>query len=78
VVNKELRVPSEEVCQRGAPFVGLKSILLVDPNPRQLLTSARQLVAAAGQLLLLLEQFEPSCKPLFTCSGLVVGQVSLL
>src|SRR5216683_8019218 len=46
VVDEELRAPSEEVCQRGAPLVGLESILLVDPNPRQLLPPPRQLVAA--------------------------------
>jgi hypothetical protein len=42
VVDEELRAPSEEVCQRGAPFIGLESVLLVDPNPRQPLTSPRQ------------------------------------
>ncbi|HYY31782.1 MAG TPA: hypothetical protein VE860_27805, partial [Chthoniobacterales bacterium] len=30
VVDEELRAPSEEVCQRGAPLVGLESILLVN------------------------------------------------
>jgi hypothetical protein len=45
VVDEELRAPSEEICQRGAPFIGLESVLLVDPDPRQLLTSPRQLVA---------------------------------
>src|SRR5271165_6292479 len=44
-VDEELRAPSEEVCQRGAPFIGLESVLFVDPDPRQLLTSPRQLVA---------------------------------
>src|SRR5271166_3232038 len=46
VVDEELRAPSEEVCQRCAPLIGLESVLLVDPDPRQLLTSPRQLVAA--------------------------------
>ena len=73
VVDEELRAPSEEVCQRGAPLVGLESILLVDPNPRQLLPPPRQLVAAPRQLLLGLEQLEPGGEPLFTCSGLVLG-----
>jgi hypothetical protein len=45
VVDEELRAPSEEVCQRGAPFIGLEPVLLIDPDPRQLLTSTRQLVA---------------------------------
>jgi hypothetical protein len=46
VVDEELRAPLEEVFQRGAPFVGLESKLLVDPDPRQLLPPPRQLVAA--------------------------------
>src|SRR3970040_227624 len=46
VVDEELRAPSEEVCQRGAPLVGLESILLVDADPRQILALPRQLVAA--------------------------------
>ena len=69
VVDEELRAPSEEVCQRGAPFIGLESVLLVDPNPRQLLPPPRQLVAAPRELLLRLEQLEPRCQPLFTCPG---------
>jgi hypothetical protein len=73
VVDEELRVPSEEVCQRGTPLVGLESILLVDPNPRQfLLPPPRQLVAAPRELLLRLEQLEPRCQPLFTCPGPVL------
>jgi hypothetical protein len=68
VVDEELRSSSEEVCQRRAPFVGFKLILLVDANPRQLLPPSRQLVAAPRQFLLCLEKLEPRCKPLFTCS----------
>ena len=78
VVDEELRAPSEEVCQRGAPLVGLESILLVDPDPRQLLPPLRQLVAAPRELLLRLEQLEPRCKPLFTCSGHVLRHRSCL
>src|SRR5688500_8881657 len=62
VVDEELRAPSEEVCQRGAPLVGLEAILLVEANPRQLLTPPRQLVAAPRELLLSLEQLEPGCE----------------
>src|SRR5205807_3136408 len=69
VVDEELRAPLEEVCQRGAPVVGLECVLLVDPDPRQLLPSPRQLVAAPRQLLLRLKQLEPRCEPLFTCPG---------
>src|SRR5260370_20561530 len=67
VVDEELRAPSEEVFERGAPLIGLESILLVDPDPRQRLASPRQFVAAPRQLLLLLEQPEPRGQPLFTC-----------
>jgi hypothetical protein len=74
VVDEELRAPSEEVCQRGAPIVGLESILLVDPNPRQLLPPPRQLVAAPREFLLRLEQLDPRCEPLFTCPGYVLRQ----
>src|SRR6266545_1947433 len=52
VIDEELRAPSEEVCQRGSPLVGLEAILLVDPYPRQLLPPPRQLVAAPRELLL--------------------------
>jgi len=38
----------------------------------------RQLVAAAGQLLLGLKQLQPSGKPLFTCSGHVLRHLSCL
>ena len=72
VVDEELRAPLEEVCQRGAPLVGLESILLVDPHPRQLLPPPRQLVAAPRQLLLRLEQLEPRCEPLLPCPGHVL------
>src|ERR1700686_5367837 len=77
-VNQELRAPAEEVCQRGAPLVGLESVLLVDPNPRQLLPPPRQLVAAPRKLLLRLEPLEPRCEPIFTCPGHVLRHRSSL
>src|SRR5438046_1218352 len=78
VVDEELRAASEEVCQRGAPLVGLESIFLVDPNPRQLLPPPRQLVAAPRELLLRLEQLDPGCEPLLTCPGPVLRHRSSL
>jgi hypothetical protein len=36
----------EEVRQQRASLLGFESILLVDPNPRQLLPLSRQLIAA--------------------------------
>src|SRR5215831_16047278 len=68
VVDEKLRAPSKEVRQRGAPLVGIEAILLVDPNPRKLLSPPCQLVAAPRQLLLCLEQFEPRLEPLFARS----------
>src|ERR1700736_4658647 len=59
VVDEELRAPSGEVCQRSAPLFGLESILLADPDPRQLLPAPRQIVAAPRELLFRLEQLEP-------------------
>ena len=41
MVDEELRAPLEEFCQRGAPLVGLESVFLVDPDPRQLLAPPR-------------------------------------
>jgi len=70
VIDEELRAPSEEVCQGGAALVGVEFVLLVDPDPRQLLPASRQLIAAMRQLLLRLKQLEPRRKPLFTCPGL--------
>jgi hypothetical protein len=52
VVDEELRAAPEEVRQRGAPCVGLESILFVDAYPRQRLPLPRQLVAAPRQFLL--------------------------
>ena len=63
----------EEVGERRCALVGLEAVLLVDPDPGQLLPPPRKFVATPGQLLLRLEQFQPGCKPLFTCSGLDIG-----
>src|SRR5207249_7547530 len=76
VIDEELRAPSEEVCQRGAAVFGVEFVLLVDPDPRQLLPPSRQLIAAVRQLLLRLQQLEPRRKPLFTRPGLVRGHRS--
>src|SRR5512145_2715386 len=78
VVDEELRAPPEEAFQGGASLVGLESILLVDPDPRQLLPPSRQLVAAPCELLLGLEQLEPRCQPLGTCPGHVLRHRSCL
>src|SRR5262249_20589220 len=72
VIDEELRAPSEEVRQRGAASIGLEPILLLDPNPRELLASPRQLVAAPQEVLLRREQLEPRCVPFLTCPGPVL------
>src|SRR5215469_11277946 len=72
MVDEELRAPAEEIRERGVAFVGLKPILLVDPNPRQFLTPLCQLVAPPGQLLLRLEQVQARCEPLLACPGTVL------
>src|SRR5215510_7130527 len=73
MVDQKLRAPSEEVRQRGAATIGLEAILLVHPDPRQLLALARKFVTASGQLLLGLKQLQPSRKPIFACCGLVIA-----
>jgi hypothetical protein len=78
VIDEELRAPTEEVRRRGAAFISFESMFLIDPNPRQLLPLSRQFVASPRVLLLRLEQLEPCCKSLFTCSGLVVHHRSSL
>src|SRR6266478_7193018 len=59
ILDEELRAPSEEVLERGVPFVGVEAVLLVDADPGQRLTPPRQLVAAPRELLLLFQQREP-------------------
>src|SRR5437899_287132 len=71
-------VGSDHGREGDRPLGGLESILLVDPNPRQLLPPPRQLVAAPRELLLRLEQLEPRCEPLFTCPGHVLRHRSSL
>jgi hypothetical protein len=75
VVDEELRAPAEEVGQRGAPLVGVEAVVLVDADPRQLLPSSRQLVGAPSELLLRLEQREPSGEALFTSARDVLRHV---
>src|SRR5579862_8753784 len=77
MINEQLRASAEEVRQRGVPFVGLESILLVDPDPRQLLTLARQLVTTPRQLLFFLEEREPSLQPFFTRPHFMLRHSSL-
>src|SRR5262249_35460871 len=78
MIDEELRAAAEEIRQRGVAFVGLESILLVDPNPWQFLTPLRQLVPPSRQLLLRLKQVDARCEPLLACPGLVLRHRSCL
>src|SRR6266851_4180148 len=71
MVNEELRAFTEQVHQRRFSLIGLESVLLIDPYPRQLLPPPRQLIATARQFLFILEQLQPRSKPLCTCSSLI-------
>src|SRR5215472_12235005 len=44
-IDQELGATPEQVCQRGVPFIGVKPVLLIYPDPGQLLTPPRQLIA---------------------------------
>src|SRR5467141_3806978 len=74
VIDEELRPSSEEIGEGCCALVGFEAVLLVDSDPWQLLPQPRQLVAPPRQRLLGLEQLQAGRKPLFACSGLVVGQ----
>src|SRR5262249_59752651 len=73
VVDEQLRASPEKVRQRGATLVGLEAVVLVDPNPRQLLPPPRQLVAAPRELLLGTEQLQPRLQPFLSFPGLALG-----
>src|SRR6266478_9424604 len=78
VIDEELRAPPEQTRQRSAPLISIKSILLINPNPRQLLPPPSQLVAAPREFLLCLEQLEPRGEPLFACPNPLGCHCSLL
>jgi hypothetical protein len=64
VVDVELRAPVEELGQGLRAGDGVKLVLLLDRHPRQLEPLFGELVAAAGQLLLALEQLLACGEPL--------------
>jgi len=70
--DEQLRAPLEQLCQRLRSLVGLEAVGLLDGHPRQLTALARELVAAASQLLLPLEQLDSGGKPLLARSDLVL------
>ena len=68
VVDDELGPAGEQLGERPAPVLGVEAVLPLHRHPRQLATSARELVAAAGELLLLLEQGDARRQPLLAGS----------
>src|SRR6266478_2354131 len=71
MVNEELRAFTEQIHERRFSLIGLESVLLIDPYPRQLLPPPRQLIATPRQFLFLLEQLQPCRKPFSRCSSLM-------
>jgi hypothetical protein len=59
VVDDELRAPVEELGQRLRSPIGVESVLLVDPHPRQLSPLLGELVVPLRQRLLPLEELLP-------------------
>ena len=56
VVDEQLRPTVEELGERLRPRLGLEAVVLLDRHPGELAPLTRELVAAAGELLLLGEQ----------------------
>jgi hypothetical protein len=73
VVDQQLRAPVEELGQRLRPVLGLEAVVLLDRDPRQLLPLPGELVASAGELLLLGEEFDAGGQPLLARPYRVLG-----
>ena len=69
MLHDELRAAGKQVGERHAAVGPFENVVLLDPNPRQLLAEPRDLVAAPRQVLLGGEQIEPRFQPLVTCCG---------
>src|SRR5262249_36226106 len=78
VVDEQLRTPREQFHEGLLPLDGVEHILLLDPDPRQLASPTRELVAATREFLLLLEQSQSSGQMLPGGACLVRGHVRLL
>ena len=52
VIDEQLTAAIEQLRQRARALVGREAVLLVDPNPRQLLALPRELIAQPRVLLL--------------------------
>src|SRR5204863_2086335 len=78
VIDEKLGASSKEVWQRGFAVLGLESVFLIDPDPRQLPPLPRQVVTVPSVLLLRLEQLESRCQPFFPRSRLLLCHRSSL
>jgi hypothetical protein len=65
-------VTVEELRERLGPVGGLEAVFLPDLHPGKLPAFPRQLVVAAGELLLLREQLVAGGLPLLWCPDLVL------
>ena len=73
VVDEQLGAAVEEIGEGLRAVLGPEPVLLLDPDPRQPAPLPGQLVAAAGELLLLLEQLVALRLPLLLRGDLVVS-----
>jgi predicted dithiol-disulfide oxidoreductase (DUF899 family) len=78
VVDEKLRAPVEEVGQRLRPVVGLEAVVLLHCNPWQRLPFPGEVVAPAGELLLLCQERGPGGQPLLARPDLVLRHSGLL
>ena len=76
VVDEQLGAAVEEIGERLRAVLGLEPVVLLDRDPRQLAPLPGQLVAAAGELLLLLQQLVALRLPLLLRADPVVGHDS--
>src|SRR5881394_4658190 len=73
VVDEQLRPTVEELGERLRPGLGLEAVVLLYRHPGELSPLARQLVAAARELLLLREQLLAGRIELLLCADVVLG-----
>ncbi len=78
VVDDQLRASVEELGQGPRAFVGLEAVLLLDRDPGQLLWLSSELVTAAGQLLLTLQQPLAGLRPLLAAANRMLTYLACL
>src|SRR5919202_2284120 len=78
VVDEQLGAPVEQLGERLGALLGLEAVLLLDRHPGKFPPLLRQLVVAAGELLLLREQLIARRLPLLLCADPVLRHRSLL